>query len=43
MAFDPAMQLYYVVILPHVGTDLESYRFQGKMVRCEACQVVWQA
>ena len=38
----PATQLYCVVILPHAGTDLESYRFQGKMVWREACQVFWQ-
>ena len=38
----PATQLYCVVILPHAGTDLESYHFQGKMVWREACQVFWQ-
>lgn len=38
----PATQLYCVVILPHAGADLESYRFQGKMVWREACQVFWQ-
>ena len=38
----PVTQLYCVVILPHAGTDLESYRFQGKMVWREACQIFWQ-
>src|SRR5258706_6070562 len=38
----PATQLYCVVILPHAGADLESYRFQGKMVWREAWQVFWQ-
>jgi hypothetical protein len=37
----PATQLHCAVILPHAGTDLESYHFQGKMVWGEACQVFW--
>jgi hypothetical protein len=38
----PATQLYCVVVLPHAGTHLELYHFQGKMVWREACQVFWQ-
>jgi len=38
----PATQLYCVIILSHVGTDLESFHFQGKMVWREASQVFWQ-